>query len=130
MQAKVSEHDTNTAIHGHQNVEVLTFREQEDGKKVGFIGTKVVIITLERRDMVHDGETWEVVLSDKGKFFIGFPVRRVERTVRPSEEASVNVVCLECFGRSLVPLKDAGKWLMTHAQESPSCGTNFAIKGE
>ena len=55
----------------------LSFYEQLDGKKVSFVGSKCVILDRELKERVKNGELWRVRLSDKGTFFIAFPLTKL-----------------------------------------------------
>lgn len=59
----------------------LLFYDQQDGKRVGFVGTKCAILDRVERERVGPGERWRVRLVDKGAFYIAFPIARLAAAV-------------------------------------------------
>ena len=68
---------------GESEVELL-FYDQQDGKRVGFVGTKCAILDRFEKERVSPGERWRVRLVDKGAFFIAFPIARTQEATVPA----------------------------------------------
>jgi hypothetical protein len=62
-----------------QEVALLPFKEQEDGRKVSFLkGGKVVLVDKSHVDDVKAGEWWFVQLAHKETFAVAIPIQKFD----------------------------------------------------